>query len=616
MRVKQFLNVYSSTIVSYKIDLNCLVQHNAILYLLVPDKDVNSLDDIINIYFKDFIESLPITEPLERNIDKAHSQNFIQIGLDKLSYSDDSFTNREYLFHKDISDIIIEVLQEDSFDRDTILVFAFYCHLILIKTFYNNFSLDSDSLLYPYHNEFLRKPLMFKRLRQFSKDNIDSFYNITNEVFLHNNTKEESMKWIDSLMDLFSNYIDFNVNSYQNHPDSSDCNIQKLQQDLMDLINKHLGIEYSSHTFLYYIIPLVITMQFGGLTIEQLPTWSKVKRKMIKKHNQKVKETLSFCIKMDNIPIPKGKNELRLFVIARNESLRLPYFLEYYTKLGVNRFFLIDNNSIDNTREIAMSFKNVHVFKIKKSYKNHWYWIECFLNKYGKNRWCLVVDIDELFHFPYFESLRLSDLVQYLDSNNFTTLRSILLDFHSDKAITDTIFKPSSNPIDICPFFDPSCIKNSFLFFDKKRWCPFEGKTYAGGVRSKFFKEHEEYWFNLTKYSLLKYTDKTYLSQGMHGINGANIADIEGVVVHTKFMYDFKFRVDEESKREEHYNNAMEYKIYNNVINNEESLCLKNERSIKYGGTKQFLKSGVMKCSQKYTDMFNFKINNLYNNTD
>lgn len=613
VKIKQFSDLHTGMITSYQINLHYIAEHNIILYLLVSDKEKDSLDDIINVFFRDFIESLTVTHPFDQSTGNTYSQNFIQFGQDGLSYSDDSFTNHKYLFQKNISDILIEALKDEPFDKDTILVLAFYWHLILIKIFYVFFNSASDELLYPYHNDFLKQPLELRRLHRISKKNINSFYSITNEIFLYNNITKESMGWGDSLMQLFSNYIDSNLSFYKNSSKSYEYNIQNLQQDLMDFINRHLGVEYSSHTFLYYIIPLVTTMQFKGLLIEQFPTLSMVKREMIKKHNQRVKEISSFCKKMDDIVIPKGENELRLFVIARNESLRLPYFLEYYTNLGVDRIFFIDNNSTDGSREIALSFKNVHVFKIEKSYKDHWYWMEYFLNKYGKNRWCLVVDIDELFHFPYFEHLKLSNLIEYLTNNNFTALRSILLDFHSDKAITDTVCKSNSNPIDICPFFDPSYIKNHHLFFDKKRWCHFESETYAGGVRTKFFKDNEDYWFNITKFSLFKYTKKTYLSQGMHGINGANIADIEGVVVHTKFMYDFKSRVHEESKREEHFNNAKEYKIYNNSINNEKFLCLKNEKSVKYGGTKQFLKFGVMKCSQKYIDMFNLQIDICHN---
>lgn len=86
----------------------------------------------------------------------------------------------------------------------------------------------------------------------------------------------------------------------------------------------------------------------------------------------------------------------------------------------------------------------------------------------------------------------------------------------------------------------------------------------------------------------------------MHGINGANIADIQGAVIHTKFLGDFTKKVCEESEREEHFDNAVEYKIYNSSMNKDKSLSLKNENSIKWKDTEQLIDLGIMKCSDKY----------------
>ena len=96
------------------------------------------------------------------------------------------------------------------------------------------------------------------------------------------------------------------------------------------------------------------------------------------KHKYNIFRTRFIYQRIDKNHISKNKKEIRLFVIARNESLRLPFFLKYYFEKGVDRIFLIDNNSTDNTREIALSFQNVHVFKINESFKIFWYWSEFF----------------------------------------------------------------------------------------------------------------------------------------------------------------------------------------------------------------------------------------------
>jgi hypothetical protein len=40
-----------------------------------------------------------------------------------------------------------------------------------------------------------------------------------------------------------------------------------------------------------------------------------------------------------------------LFSTVRNERVRLPYFLTYYRRLGIDHFLIVDNGSDDGTRE-------------------------------------------------------------------------------------------------------------------------------------------------------------------------------------------------------------------------------------------------------------------------
>jgi hypothetical protein len=43
-------------------------------------------------------------------------------------------------------------------------------------------------------------------------------------------------------------------------------------------------------------------------------------------------------------------------MIVRNEALRLPFILQHYVERGVERIFVLYNDSTDDTRSIALSF--------------------------------------------------------------------------------------------------------------------------------------------------------------------------------------------------------------------------------------------------------------------
>ena len=53
----------------------------------------------------------------------------------------------------------------------------------------------------------------------------------------------------------------------------------------------------------------------------------------------------------------------------RNEIIRLPYFLEYYRKLGVAHFLIVDNDSDDGTGEYLADQPDVSLWHTTHSYK-------------------------------------------------------------------------------------------------------------------------------------------------------------------------------------------------------------------------------------------------------
>jgi len=121
--------------------------------------------------------------------------------------------------------------------------------------------------------------------------------------------------------------------------------------------------------------------------------------------------------RLDNRLIPEIKDEIRLFIVGRNESLRLPYFFEYYRAIGVQRFFYIDNDSQDDSRDYLLSQPDVHVWLQTQKYieDNKFGVAEELLKVYGVGHWCLLADLDELFIYPYKEKRSLRDFVQDLD---------------------------------------------------------------------------------------------------------------------------------------------------------------------------------------------------------
>lgn len=328
-----------------------------------------------------------------------------------------------------------------------------------------------------------------------------------------------------------------------------------------------------------------------------------------KYHTLFVASIEKYVEKIDSEHIPECTTEIRLFAIARNESLRMDYFLKYYMQIGVDRFFILDNDSKDDTVAICKQYQNVHVFSISLSYKHHWFWMEYFLDKYGMNSWCIVVDIDELVCYPLMsQKVDLKLLASYMARYCYSAMRFLLLDMYSNKPVQDINYCRGQDPIKHCCFFDPEFNEVETILLDKRKWVKFNTIVYTGGMRERVFGsvsphvmgKYLQMPYFLSKISFFKKRKRNYLTQGMHAINGSRIADVRGVVFHTKFLQDFISEVDEEVLRQEHFDSAIMYKIFKNKIDGYEQFCLMGKNSVKYESYVQLIDLDIMQTSDLY----------------
>ena len=95
--------------------------------------------------------------------------------------------------------------------------------------------------------------------------------------------------------------------------------------------------------------------------------------------------------------------EIRAFAKCRNERLRLPAFLDHYRRLGIDRFFIVDNDSTDGSAEYLSGHPDIHVFRTTGRFREAGGgtdWLNAILKEFGVGSWCVTVDIDEWLVYP------------------------------------------------------------------------------------------------------------------------------------------------------------------------------------------------------------------------
>jgi len=278
-----------------------------------------------------------------------------------------------------------------------------------------------------------------------------------------------------------------------------------------------------------------------------------------------------------------------LFCTLRNERKRLPFFLEYYRTLGVGHFFFVDNGSTDGSRKYLKHQTDVSVWSTRASYKRSHFgvdWQNYLLNRYGRDHWALVVDVDEFFVYPFCDTRPLAALTDWLDSASVSSFSAMLVDVYPKGKLSDTVYKEGQNPLEIAEYFDAGNYAISRNHKYGNLWI-------QGGPRARvFFANDPEHSPALNKIPLVKWKRGNVYISSTHMLlpRGLNMTYGEwggekasGCLMHAKFLNTFGEKAEEETQRNEHYRNSAEYKAYKKGIREFPSLwCKWSEKYINW----------------------------------
>src|SRR5205085_5135 len=87
----------------------------------------------------------------------------------------------------------------------------------------------------------------------------------------------------------------------------------------------------------------------------------------------------------DARPLSPSPGEVLGCAVVRNERARLPHWLSYHRGRGVTRFFIVDNDSTDETLPYLLDQPDVHLWRSVRSYheaNSGTVWIELLLRRY------------------------------------------------------------------------------------------------------------------------------------------------------------------------------------------------------------------------------------------
>lgn len=294
-------------------------------------------------------------------------------------------------------------------------------------------------------------------------------------------------------------------------------------------------------------------------------------------------------------PITVGADEIVCIIVARNEFSRLKWLHSYYQQLGVDRFFLVDNLSDDETIDYFVRQPDVTILQTSENYRDSRYgvkWHNEIADAYLEGRWVLTVDADEAMVFAGCEAPgSLRDLCARLDAEGSEGFFAPLIDMYSAERLDQTPYVPGESLIERFPMFD-----GHGYHFDPTPGTP--GTTVSGGVRIRLFwnnrHDHEVPHLAMQKVPLVRWRKGFCYLASTHDMTPLKVSAETGAILHYKFMPDFHQRAMEEVRRNQHYEGAREYRIYAEFLKDPANRSFVYEGSVRYEGPETLAKLGLI----------------------
>jgi hypothetical protein len=280
---------------------------------------------------------------------------------------------------------------------------------------------------------------------------------------------------------------------------------------------------------------------------------------------------------------------LLVFSTLRNERVRLPYFLRYYRDMGIGHFLIVDNGSDDGSREYLAAQPDVSLWTTRASYKRARFgvdWLNWLQMRHGHGHWCLVVDPDEFFVYPFCDTRPLRALTDWLDASSIRSFGAMLLDMYPKGPIDAQPYREGQDPFEIASYFD----SGNYAIRRNRR---FGNLWIQGGPRMRaFFADRPERAPALNKIPLVRWHRSYAYVSSTHMLlpRGLNLVYDEwggekasGCLLHAKFLDTFTTKAAEELERAQHYAASDEYRAYHaGLRENPDLWCKWSERYINW----------------------------------
>tara|TARA_B100001093_G_scaffold504625_2_gene560734 strand:+ start:1911 stop:2960 length:1050 start_codon:yes stop_codon:yes gene_type:complete len=299
-------------------------------------------------------------------------------------------------------------------------------------------------------------------------------------------------------------------------------------------------------------------------------------------------------------------DEAAVTCLFKNGEHYLESVVRHHTEMGFKHIFLLDNHSTDDSEKIAKKYSNVSYFKTGLPINKYQHQIvNDFANRTVRNGWCLNIDFDELFDYPYSERMGLDRFIAYLNSHNYTAVVTQMLDMFACESLANLASNSREDITTKYTSYDTSAITR-VAYSRSKLYKKFSNKSTIsnndipllfGGIRKKLYNLD----CLLTKNSFFRVEGNKSALSHCHFAQNVNLADISCILLHYKFTSSSMQIAIHMSKT---FGNLSGYQDFIKLI--EENPDLKISKCPKkYMGAIKLVEEDFLTVTKQFTDYVN-----------
>ena len=150
-------------------------------------------------------------------------------------------------------------------------------------------------------------------------------------------------------------------------------------------------------------------------------------------------------------------HDILLFTALRNVRTRLPHFLDYYRRLGVGHFLVVDTGSDDGGADWLARRADVSLWAARGDMRQARLgadWLNWLRSRHGHGHWTLTAAADEFLVYPFCDTRPLRALTDWLDDCGRSAFPAMQVDMYPRGALDTAPYVEGQDPFEIACWFD------------------------------------------------------------------------------------------------------------------------------------------------------------------